>query len=216
MRCARQTSTFERVVSAQCLLQAHEALIGTEGRAAFDDIAQRHAGGQPFKRMFSLRMSAVDATGHATMQEQKLEVSIPKGVREGRHLRLAGQGAASQGGAAAGDLNLEIEILPHPVFRLDGGDIFFDLPVTPWEAVRGATVAAPAPDGSVPLSVPPGSTQGRRLRLKDKGLPGKVRGDLYPVLTPALPPSASEPEQDAWRGLARAFAAYNPRAALEA
>ncbi len=77
-------------------------------------------------------------------------------------------------------------------------------------------VAAPTPDGSVQLSVPPGSSQGRKLRLKGRGLPGKVPGDLYAVLTMALPPSASEPEQEAWRGLARSFAAYNPRAALEA
>ena len=66
------------------------------------------------------------------------------------------------------------------------------------------------------LSVPPGSLQGRKLRLKGKGLPGKVPGDLYAVLTLALPPSATEPEQEAWRALARAFATYNPRAAWEA
>jgi curved DNA-binding protein len=167
------------------------------------------------RRMISLRMPVVDATGLATLQERQLEVNIPKGVREGQQLRLAGQGAAGQGGAPPGDLYLEIEILPHPVFRLDGGDISFDLPVAPWEAALGATVTAPTPDGSVQLSVPPGSSQGRKLRLKGKGLPGKVPGDLYAVLTIALPPSASETEQEAWRGLARAFAAYNPRAALE-
>lgn len=289
--------------------EAHEALIDTERRAAYDDIVQRHASGQPFepppgwdsgfeysgrggranggppgrhphgpetdagdfsdffeslfgrgehsgfdgaeglhrrraghgpdgpapgqdhhakvaitlldacqgaKRLVSLRMPMVEATGHTTLQERQLEVNIPKGVRQGQHLRLAGQGAAGQGGAAAGDLYLEIQILPHPLFRLDGSDIYFDLPVAPWEAALGATVTAPTPEGSVQLSVPPGSSQGRKLRLKGKGLPGKVPGDLYAVLTIALPPSASEPEQEAWRGLARAFAAYNPRAALEA
>ena len=286
--------------------EAHEALIDTERRAAYDDIAQRHARGQPFepppgwdsgyeysgrgpggtasrypsghagdagdagdfsdffeslfgragfdgaeglhrrsagtrpsgpypgqdhhakvaiglldayqgaKRMISLRMPAVDDAGQTTLQERQLEVSIPKGVREGQHLRLSGQGAAGQGGGPSGDLYLEIQILPHPLFRLDGSDIYFDLPVAPWEAALGATVTAPTPDGSVQLSVPPGSTQGRKLRLKGKGLPGNVPGDIYAVLTIALPPSASEPEQEAWRGLARAFAAYNPRAALEA
>ncbi|PTT89294.1 cytochrome C biogenesis protein, partial [Pelomonas sp. HMWF004] len=131
-------------------------------------------------------------------------------------LRLAGQGAAGQGGAPAGDLYLVIEILPHPVFRLDGGDLYFDLPVAPWEAALGATVTAPTPDGSVQLSVPPNSLPGRKLRLKGKGLPGKVPGDLYAVLTIALPPSASEPEKEAYGAFARTFAAYNPRAALEA
>jgi curved DNA-binding protein len=284
--------------------EAHEALIDTERRAAYDDIAQRHASGQSFdpppgwdsgyeysgrgdprdsgmpgrsptggggaedfsdffeslfgrggrngggeglgrrgagrgpvqgrdhhakvaidlldayqgaQRVISLRMPVVDGTtGQATLQERQLEVNIPKGVRQGQHLRLAGQGAAGQGGAAPGDLYLEIEVLPHPLFRLDGNDISFDLPVAPWEAALGATVTAPTPDGSVQLGVPPGSSQGRKLRLKGKGLPGKVPGDLYAVLTIALPPSVSEPDQEAWRGLARAFAAYNPRAALEA
>ena len=283
--------------------EAHEALIDPERRAAYDDIAQRHARGQPFEpppgwdsgyefsgrgdgrppgrhprgdtgeaadfsdffeslfgrggfegaqglhrrgagnrpdgpaagrdhhakvaielldayqgaqRRISLHMPVVDAAGHTTLQERQLDVHIPKGVREGQHLRLAGQGAPGVGGAAPGDLYLEIQILPHPLFRLEGADIRFELPITPWEAALGATVTAPTPDGSVQLSVPPGSLQGRKLRLKGKGLPGKVPGDLYAVLTLALPPSATEPEQEAWRALARAFATYNPRAAWEA
>jgi curved DNA-binding protein len=284
--------------------EAHEALIDTERRAAYDDIAQRHASGQSFEpppgwdsgyeysgpgrtpgrqargdagdagdfsdffeslfgrggfegaegmhrrnsgrrtqgpsgsfpgrdhhakvaiglldaylgaeRMISLHMPSVNAAGQTTLQERQLEVHIPKGVREGQHLRLSGQGAAGQGGAPPGDLYLEIQILPHPLFRLDGSDITYDLPVAPWEAALGATVAAPTPDGSVQLGVPPGSPQGRKLRMKGKGLPGKVPGDLYAVLTIVLPPPASESEQEAWRGLARAFASYNPRAAMEA
>lgn len=289
--------------------EAHEALIDTERRAAYDDTVQRHASGQPFepppgwdsgyeysgrgpggtvgrhpraheagagqagvagdfseffeslfgrggfdgdeglrgrsagsrpsgprpgryhhaklaidlieayrgaKRMMSLRMPVVDAAGHTTLQERQLEVSIPKGVRQGQHLRLSGQGAAGQQGSPSGDLYLEIQILPHRLFRLDGGDISFDLPVAPWEAALGGTVTAPTPDGSVQLSVPPGSSQGRRLRLRGKGMPGNIPGDLYAVLTIALPPSASGPDQEAWQGLARAFADYQPRAALEA
>ena len=167
-------------------------------------------------RTISLRMPKIDAAGRVTLQERQLEVAIPKGVRHGQHLRLAGQGASGQGGAPAGDLYLEIEILPHPVFRLDGADIHFDLPLAPWEAALGATVSVPTPDGSVQLGVPPGSGQGRRLRLKGKGLAGKVPGDLYAVLTIALPPSASESEQAAYRAFARAFAGYDARAALEA
>jgi curved DNA-binding protein len=137
-------------------------------------------------------------------------------VRQGQHLRLAGQGGAGHGGAPAGDLYLEIEVLPHPVFRLDGGDIHFDLPVAPWEAALGATVTAPTPDGSVQLSVPPGSSQGRKLRLKGKGLAGKVPGDLYAALTIALPPSTSESDKTAYSAFAQAFAGFNARAALEA
>jgi curved DNA-binding protein len=149
------------------------------------------------------------------LQERQLEVTIPRGIREGQHLRLAGQGATGHGGAPAGDLYLVIEILPHPVFRLDGGDLDFDLPVAPWEAALGATVTAPTPGGSVQLNVPPNSPQGRKLRLKGRGLPGKVPGDLYAVVTIALPPSVSDTDKEAYGAFARTFAAYNPRAALE-
>jgi curved DNA-binding protein len=166
-------------------------------------------------RTISLRTPTTDAAGQVTMQTRQLEVAVPKGVRHGQHLRLAGQGAPGQGGAPAGDLFLEIEILPHPVFRLDGADIQFELPLAPWEAALGATVTVPTPDGSVQLGVPPGSGQGRRLRLKGKGLSGKVPGDLYAVLTIALPPSASEAEQAAYRAFAQAFAGFDARAALE-
>jgi curved DNA-binding protein len=167
-------------------------------------------------RTITLRMPGRDADGRSVLHNRQLEVNIPKGVRVGQHLRLAGQGAAGHGSAPAGDLYLEIQFLPHPVFRPDGADIGFDLPVAPWEAALGATITAPTPDGSVQLSVPPGSAQGRKLRLKGKGLPGKTPGDLYAVLTIALPPSASEPEKEAYSALARAFASYNPRAELEA
>ena len=206
------------------------------GRAGPDNGQPRRPGGGPMQgrdhhakvaidlmdayrgseRTISLHMPVVDAKGHTTLQARQLEVQIPKGVRAGQHLRLAGQGAAGHGGAPAGDLYLEIELLPHALFRVDGGDISFDLPVSPWEAVLGATVTAPTPDGNVELNIPPGSTQGRKLRLKGKGLPGKLPGDLYAVLTIALPPIASEPEREAYSVFARAFAAYNPRAALEA
>jgi curved DNA-binding protein len=158
----------------------------------------------------------VDASGHLTLQERQLEVNIPKGVRPGQHLRLSGQGAAGFDGAAAGDLYLEIQFRPHAVFRLDGRDLYFDLPVAPWEAALGASVTAPTPEGAVQLGIPAGSTQGRKLRLKGKGLPGKEPGDLYAVLLIALPPAGTQPAKDAYDALARAFADFNPRAALEA
>jgi curved DNA-binding protein len=167
-------------------------------------------------RMITLRMPTQDAAGNPALQERQLEVNIPKGVRNGQHLRLAGLGAAGFGGAPEGDLYLEIDILPHPVFRLDGGDISFDLPITPWEAALGASVTAPTPAGHVQLTVPAGSAQGRKLRLKGKGLPGKVPGDLYAVLQVAVPPCASDSERAAYSALANAFPNYHPRANLEA
>jgi curved DNA-binding protein len=206
------------------------------GRGGPQDLHRRSSGGGPVQgrdhhakvaiglldacqgaeRTMSLHMPVVDAAGRTTLQERQLEIHIPRGVREGQHLRLTGQGATGHGGAPAGDLYLEVQFLPHPVFRVMGADLSFDLPVAPWEAALGATVTAPTPYGSVALNVPAGSPPGRRLRLKGKGLPGKVPGDLYAVLTIALPPTASESEREAYGAFARAFAAYNPRAALEA
>ncbi len=181
------------------------------------DLLDSYRGAQ---RTMSLRMPIVDAEGRVTLKERQLEVTIPRGLRPGQHLRLQGHGAAGHGGAPAGDLYLEIEFAPHPIFRLDVRDVSFDLPVAPWEALLGATVKAPTPEGMVELVVPPGSRQGRKLRLKGRGLPGAQAGanagDLYAVLVIALPPSPSEPEKAAWKALAQAYPEFNPRAGLEA
>jgi curved DNA-binding protein len=162
-------------------------------------------------RSVSLRAPVADAQGHVAMQARQLEVNIPKGVRNGQHLRLAGQGSAGTGNAPAGDLFLEIEIAPHAQFRLDGRDLFVDLPLAPWEAALGATVQLTLPDGSVELTVPPNARPGRQLRLKGKGLPGTPPGDAYAVLVLALPAAASPEAQQAWRTLADNFADFNPR-----
>jgi curved DNA-binding protein len=154
---------------------------------------------------------ALDAQGRPTLQERTLDVAIPPGVREGQHLRLAGQGAPGVDGAPAGDLYLEIGLRPHPRYRVDGRDVYLDLPVAPWEAALGATVDAPLPDGKVQLTVPAGSVQGRKLRLKGKGLPARPPGDLYVVLQIAMPPApATDAQRQAWETLAR-LQAFDPR-----
>ena len=168
------------------------------------------------KRVISLRVPVFDAEGNAVVQDRKLEVNIPKGVREGQHLRLAGQGAPGHGGAPPGDLYLEIALRPERPFRVDGGDVYVDLPVSPWEAALGATVTAPTPEGDVQLTIPAGSSQGRKLRLRGKGLPGKTPGDLYAVLGIALPKPDSSAEQAAYAALAKAFPQFDPRIATEA
>jgi curved DNA-binding protein len=167
-------------------------------------------------RSIRLQMPTIDAQGHVTLSERMLDVAIPAGVREGQHLRLAGQGAPGFDGAPAGDLYLEIAFRPHPRFRVDGRDVYVDLPVAPWEAALGAGVDVPLPDGSVvQLSVPAGSAQGRKLRLKGKGIPGKMPGDLYVVLQIAMPPAPDEAQRRAWEVLARLHA-FNPRDDKEA
>ena len=175
------------------------------------DLADAYHGAQ---RSISLRMPALDAQGRVTMQERKLDVSIPKGIRAGQHLRLAGQGGPGLGEGPAGDLYLEIAFNPHPLFRVDDRDVYLDLPLAPWEAALGAAVTAPTPEGPVQLTVPAGSAAGRKLRLKGKGLPGNPPGDLYAVLAIALPPADSESAKEAWRTLAQAFD-FNPRVHLK-
>jgi curved DNA-binding protein len=150
-----------------------------------------------------------------TLQERHLDVNIPKGVREGQHLRLAGQGGPGHGGGPAGDLYLEIAFQPHPLFRVDGRDVYLDLPLAPWEAALGAAVTAPTPDGSVELTIPPGSSSGRKLRLKGKGLPSDPPGDLYVVLGIAVPAADTPAAREAYASLARSFPHFNPRSALE-
>ncbi|MGQ0622689.1 MAG: DnaJ C-terminal domain-containing protein [Panacagrimonas sp.] len=162
----------------------------------------------------SLRTPRMEADGQMTMQDRKLDVNIPKGIRPGQHLRLAGQGGAAHGDEPAGDLYLEIEFAPHPHFRVDGRDVYLDLPVAPWEATLGATVTVPMPDGSVQLSLPAGSSAGRKMRLKGKGLPSVPPGDLYAVLSIALPPADTVLAQEAYRGMATSFGDFNPRRAL--
>jgi curved DNA-binding protein len=102
--------------------------------------------------------------------ERSYEVNIPPGVTDGQRVRLAGQGGQGQGGQA-GDLYLRVHIAPHPRYRLDGRDIYVDLPVTPWEAALGANVPVDGPGGEAKVSVPAGSSSGRRLRLKGRGMP---------------------------------------------
>jgi curved DNA-binding protein len=167
------------------------------------------------KRSISLQTPVHDAQGLVSLQARQLEVNIPRGIRDGQHLRLKGQGIAAPGDGRAGDLYLEIHFSPDPLFRVDGRDVYTELPVAPWEAALGASVAVPTPDGSVQLTIPAGSSASRKLRLRGKGLPGSPPGDLFAVLSIALPPSDSDAAQAAWRALADSFKDFNPRNSLD-
>jgi curved DNA-binding protein len=162
-------------------------------------------------------MPAFDDQGLGVMRERTLDVNIPKGIREGQHLRLAGQGGAGLGSGPAGDLFLEIVFKPHPRFRVDGRDVYVDLPLAPWEAALGASVPVATPEGEVMLTIPAGSAAGRKLRLKGRGIPanapGNPAGDLYAVLTIALPPAHGAAAQAAYTAFSQAFGGFDPRAA---
>lgn len=178
------------------------------------DLEDAFTGGH---RTLSLRSPEPNADGSITERSRSLRIRIPKGVRAGQQLRLAGQGGSGLGtDAPAGDLFLNIAFAPHPIYRLDGRDLIVDLPVAPWEAALGATIKTPTPAGAVDLKIPAGSNNGRRLRLKGRGMPGDTAGDLYAVLRVTLPPNGSEPD-DEIRAIYEQMAermAFNPRAGL--
>jgi curved DNA-binding protein len=164
-------------------------------------------------REITLRAPELDARGHVVLRERTLSVQIPKGVTEGQHIRLKGQGAPGVGRMPAGDLYLEIQLAPDPLYRVSGRDLYFDLPVTPWEAALGASVKAPTPAGPIMLKIPPGSFQGRELRVKGRGIPATEPGDLYAVLRIVLPPADTKKAKKYYEDMARELP-FDPRAKL--
>ncbi len=164
-------------------------------------------------RTLNLRMPKVTPDGHVVTEDRSVRVSIPKGVKEGQRIRLAGQGAAGFGGGPSGDLYLEVSFEPHPFFVADGRDILLELPITPWEAALGATLAVPTLGGKVDLKIPPNSRSGKKLRLKGRGLPGAPPGDQIVNLRIETP-AATTDEQRALYEQMRATMPLNPRSGL--
>jgi len=164
-------------------------------------------------RSISLRAPELDRTGHVVTRERTLNVKIPKGVKQGQRIRLAGQGSPGMGEGRSGDLYLEIEFKPHRLFRVEGRDVYLELPVAPWEAALGATVTAPTPDGPVDLKIPAGTTRPRKLRLKQRGIPGRPPGDLFVELLITLPPADNDAARKLYEEMRRDLS-YNPRSKL--
>ncbi|MEW1861301.1 J domain-containing protein [Streptomyces sp. NBC_00669] len=144
--------------------------------------------------------------------ERSYDVTIPAGVVDGQRIRLAGEGGRGRGPGSAGDLYLVVRIAPHPRYRLVGRDIHVDLPVTAWEAALGATVPLSAPGGTVKVHVPPGTSTGRRLRLRGEGMPHPKGspGHLYAEIQVMVPPSPSPRERELFEELA-AVSSFDPR-----
>ncbi len=164
-------------------------------------------------RTLNLQVPEHRPDGRIEMRTRTLNVRIPRGVTEGQRIRLSGQGGPGIGGGANGDLYLEVEFEPHPLYRVEGRDIYIDLPVAPWEAALGATIKAPTPGGAVDLKIPPGSQTGRKLRLKGRGLPGTPPGDEYVVLRIVTPPADTEEARKLYREMADKFD-FDPRAQM--
>jgi curved DNA-binding protein len=146
-------------------------------------------------RTIELRSPEMTADGHVVVKPRALRVSIPAGVTDGQQIRLAGQGSPGIGGGPAGDLFLEVSVAPHKHFKLEGRDVTLTLPVAPWEAALGETVAVPTLGGSVDMKLPAGARAGQRLRLRGRGLPGSPPGDQYVLLKIVLPPDSPRARQ---------------------
>ncbi len=130
-----------------------------------------------------------------------LEVNVPKGIRDGARLRLSGQGQSGPGGS--GDLYVTVRYIDHPVFRVEEGNLLCDVDIAPWEAVLGGTLKVPTLEGEVEIALPPGTSSGRKFRLRGRGLgPDGQRGDLFARVIIKVPASSSEAELRLWRQLA--------------
>jgi len=155
----------------------------------------------------SITLSSGDST------RRSFEVTIPPGVTDGQRIRLAGQGGRGSDGARNGDLYLIVRIAPHPRYRLEGRDLYVELRLAPWEAALGTSVALDTPRGEVKVKVPAGTSSGRRIRLRGRGLPnpkGKA-GDLFAEARIMVPARLSRAERRLFEQLA-AESDFDPRA----
>lgn len=179
----------------------------------FESLFRRQGGPQPrgarpqaprdTRARFAVPLDAVyrGDTVRVSVGERTLDVRVPKGVRPGQVVRLAGQGGGG------GDLLLEIEYAAHPRFEVDGRNVLLVLPVAPWEAALGASLSVPTLGGTVELRIPAGSEAGRRLRLRGRGLPGAGGdGDQIVELEVQAPPARDDAQRAAYAALKDAFA----------
>jgi curved DNA-binding protein len=153
---------------------------------------------------------AMAGAGHGRAEMKKLKINIPKAVVSGQKIRLSQQGEPAPDGGEAGDLYLEMNILPHRYFKLDGINVTLRLPVTPWEAATGATLKVPTLSGDVELKIKPGMQSGQKMRLKGKGMPGRETGDQFVEIMIQTPPAEDEQAKKFYTDMEKHFK-FNPR-----
>ena len=153
----------------------------------------------------TIRLTGEDGT-------RTVEVTIPPGVTDGQRIRVAGQGGRGSDGARSGDLYLMVRIAPHPLYRLEGRDLYVELRLAPWEAALGTSVATPTPGGDAMVQVPAGTSCGRPLRLRGRGLPNPrgQPGDLFAEAKIVVPPQLTEAERELFGQLA-SVSSFEPR-----
>ena len=185
---------------------------GERGHSPFGGGRQRQARGNDVQAdlMVTLEEVASGSFRSITVKDrggsgapQPFKVKIPKGVADGQKLRLAGKGEMGHGGSRAGDLFLIVRYARHPDFKVKNGNLLFDLPLAPWDAVLGGQLQVPTLHGHVQIRIPAGSQNGQKLRLKGKGLPSSDgrEGDLHVQLKVDIPKSISSEEKELWEKL---------------
>ena len=155
-------------------------------------------------------ISLTTTGGRGKPKRRDLSVTIPAGVTQGQRIRLAGEGAQGPGGK--GDLYLVVDIEPNAQYRVDGRDLYLNLPLAPWEAALGAELKLKTIAEDVSLRIPPGASSGQKLRLKGKGLPNPrgIPGDLFAEIRVVTPKTLAPAEREAWEAL-RAISTFKPR-----
>ncbi len=189
---------------------------GGRGQSAFGGFGQRAAGAERGSDVEADIMVPLEEALHGSKRTVSLrragsnkvetyQVKIPRGVREGQRIRLAGQGEPGERGGKSGDLFLRVRLARHPDFTVEGSDLIHEVKIAPWQAVLGAELTVPTLEGNVRLKIPPGTQPGQRFRLRERGLPtssGK-RGDLYVEAQLAIPKKVTEKEKEIWSELAK-------------
>ena len=189
---------------------------GGRGRSAFGGFGQRETMAERGSDVEADIMVTLEEALHGSTRQVSLrragskktetyQVRIPRGVREGQRIRLAGQGEASERGGKSGDLFLRVRLARHPDFSVEGSDLVHEVKIAPWQAVLGDQLIVPTLEGNARLKLPSGTQGGQRFRLRERGLPGVSgqRGDLYVVVQIALPKKLTEREREIWEQLAR-------------
>ena len=161
-------------------------------------------------RQIALRMPNTDSEGRVGLLDHTLNVKIPIGVYQGQIMRLVGKGSPGVGDGKAGDLLLELHFNLHPRFRVDGCNLYLKLPVTPWEAALGAMIPVNLFDHVLNVRIPEGTQSGQQLRLRGKGIPSKIPGDLILDIHVVLPAASSEKAREVYQSMARELA-FDPR-----
>src|SRR5438094_6749324 len=189
---------------------------GGRGRSAFGGFGQRGTMAERGSDVEADIMVTLEEALHGSTRQVSLrragskktetyQVKIPRGVREGQRIRLAGQGEAGERGGKSGDLFLRVRLARHPDFSVEGSDLVHEVKIAPWQATLGDQLIVPTLEGSARLKLPPGRQGGQRFRLRGRGLPGVSgqRGDLYVVAQISVPKKLSEREREIWEQLAQ-------------